>query len=110
MEMENLISLSERLQKLLNKTELEAQAIISEAQKKADDTIKEAKEDAEKRRIRAQRRSGLEEFLKEAESEAKVEAEKIKKEYVAKASSIRRIPQTKIDDTASFVVKEVLSE
>jgi dsDNA-specific endonuclease/ATPase MutS2 len=108
MEMKKILSLGERLQRLLEKTEQEAQAIISEAQKGADEIIKKDREDAEKKRLSAQRRTGLEAFLKEAEIDARKEAEKVKEDYSTRAESIRSISQEKIDDAASYLAEEVL--
>ena len=54
MEMQKILSLGGRLQKLLEKTEAEANEIISEAQRKADRVIAQAKDESEKKRLRAQ--------------------------------------------------------
>ena len=108
MEMKKILSLGERLQKLLDKTELEAQAIVSEAQKEADEIIRGARDDAEKRRLRAQRRTGLDDFLKEAEAEAKREAVRVRKEYSERAASIREVDDNKVEEAVSYLVEEVL--
>ena len=67
MEMKNILSLGERLKVLIDKAEAEAEELISQAQNKSDETLTMVKEDAERRRQRAGRRTGLEEFLTEAE-------------------------------------------
>jgi len=110
MEMKNILSLSGRLQRLLAKAEEEAEGIIKEAQDKADETVRVAKEEAEKRLIRAQYRTGLDEFLKDAEDEARKEAKRIEKEYAAKAKEIKAVPRGKIVEAAELLFKEVLPQ
>ncbi len=110
MEMQKILSLGGRLQKLLDKTEAEANEIISEAQKKADQVIAEAKEEAEKKRLRAQRRTGLDEFLADAEAEAKSEATKVTKDYEKRVKEVHNIPDDKFKSAVDLVLKEVLPE
>lgn len=110
MEMKNILSLGERLQALIEKAESEAKEIISQAQKKSDETLAMAKEDAETKRQRAQRRTGLEEFLAESEAEAAKEAEKVSKEYDERVQEITGISDGKIKEAVDFVIKEVLPE
>ena len=110
MEMKNILSLGERLQALIEKAESEAKEIISQAQKKSDETLAQVKEDAETKRQRAQRRTGLEEFLAESEAEAAKEAEKVSMEYDERVQEITGISDGKIKEAVDFVLKEVLPE
>lgn len=110
MEMQKILSLGGRLQKLLGKTEAEANEIISEAQKKADQMVAQAKDEADKRRLRAQRRTGLDEFLADAEAEAKKEAKKVTKDYEKRVAEIKNISENKIKEAIDFVLKEVLPQ
>ncbi|MBN2335759.1 hypothetical protein JXL21_09375 [Candidatus Bathyarchaeota archaeon] len=106
---ENILSLGGRLQKLLKKTEAEAEKMIAEAQAKADAVVNEAKEESERRLVRAQYRTGLDEFLKDAEAEAKEEAKKTQKDYIKRAEDIKAVPINKVREAAGLVVKEVMS-
>ncbi|MFH1180505.1 MAG: V-type ATPase subunit subunit G family protein [Candidatus Bathyarchaeota archaeon] len=110
MEMQKILSLGGRLQKLLEKTEAEANEIISEAQMKADRIVAQAKDEAEKRRLRAQRRTGLDEFLADAEAEAKKEAKKVTKDYAKRVEEIKTISEDKLKEAVDFVMSEVLPQ
>jgi vacuolar-type H+-ATPase subunit H len=105
---EDILSLGGRLQKLLEKTDAEAQEIISDAQAKADEMVREAKEESERRLVRAQYRTGLDEFLKDAEAEAKKEAEKTRKDYAKQVENVKAIPEDRVKEAAELLVREVL--
>ncbi len=109
MRAENILTLGERLQKLLEKTEDEAMYIITEAQTKADEMVNSAKEESERRLIKAQYRTGLDEFLKDAEEESTKEAQKIRINYTKMAEKIRAVSKKKIKEAAELVIKEVMS-
>jgi vacuolar-type H+-ATPase subunit H len=110
MGMKELLSLGARLQNVLEKTEAEVAEIIAKAQKDADDMISITKEEAERRLQRAQYRSGLDEFLKEAEAEAKEEAKKTEQEFAKTAEEIKKVSEEKIGEAVKLLVKEVLPE
>ena len=110
MEMKSILSLGGRLKKLLAKAEEEAQGIVSEAQAKADQMVNAAKEESEKRLVKAQYRTDLDEFLVDEEEKAKQEAKRIEKEYAKQAQEIRAFPVDKIKEAAGMVVEEVLQK
>ena len=110
MEMKNILSLGERLKALIEKAEAEANAVVSEVQNKADTSIAEARKEDEGKRLRAQRRTGLEEFLAESEAEAEKEAKKVKKEYNKRVKEIMNTSDEKIKEAVDFVIKEVLPQ
>lgn len=110
MEMKKILGLGERLKTLIEKAESEAEELISQAQTKSDETLAQAKEDAETKRQRAQRRTGLEEFLVESEAEAAKEATKVSKEYEKRVQEIKDTSDDKIKEAVNFVLKEVLPE
>jgi vacuolar-type H+-ATPase subunit H len=110
MEMKNILSLGERLKVLIEKAESEAEELISQAQSKSDDTLTMVKEDAERRRQRAQRRTGLEEFLTEAETEATKEAKKVTEDYEKRVQEIKDTSEEKIKKAVEMVLKEVLPQ
>lgn len=110
MEMQKILSLGERLQELLEKTEAEAKDIISEAQRKGDQIVAQAKDEAEKKRLRTQRRIGLDEYLVDAEAKAKEEANKVTKDYEKRVEDINKISDDKIKEVADFVLQEVLPQ
>ena len=110
MEMQKILSLGGRLQKLLEKTETEANEIISEAQRKSDRVIAQAKDESEKKRLRAQRRTGLDEFLAGAEADAKKEAAKVTKDYDKRVKEIQNISEDKLKEAVDYVLKEVLPQ
>ncbi len=110
MEMKNILSLGERLKALIEKAEAEANALVSEAQSKADTSIAESKTEAEGKMLRAQRRTGLEEFLVESEAEAEKEAKKATKEYDKRVKAILNTSDEKIKEAVDFVLKEVLPQ
>jgi vacuolar-type H+-ATPase subunit H len=108
MKMKNILSLGERLKALIEKAETEANAVVSEAQNKADASIAETRTEAEGKRLRAQRRTGLEEFLVDSVAEAEKEAKKVKKEYDKRVKEILNTSDEKIKEAVDFVLKEVL--
>ena len=110
MEMKNILSLGERLKALIEKAESEAEELISQTQKKSDDTLAMVREDAERRRLRAQRRTGLDEFLADAEAEATKEAKKVTKDYEKRVQEIKDISDEKLKEAVDVVLKEVLPE
>jgi len=108
MEMKSILSLGGRLKRLLAKAEEEAQGIISEAQAKADEIVNTAKEESEKRLVKAQYRTDLDEFLVDTEEKAKQEARKVEKDYGKRAEEIKAITADKIKKAAEMLVTEVL--
>ncbi len=102
--------MGERLQRLLDKAEKEAEEIITEAETKANDMISKAKTEAERRRNLAQRGSGIDELLSEAEEKAKVEAEKSFESYRKKAAALKEVPEDKMEEAVIRVLKEALPE
>jgi vacuolar-type H+-ATPase subunit H len=108
--MERVISMGERLQRLLTEAEKEAEAMIVDAERSAEEMISKAKDDAERRRTMAQRGYGIDELLNEAEENAKKEAERNILDYEKKAKALKEIPQEKIEESVAFVLKEVLPE
>jgi vacuolar-type H+-ATPase subunit H len=108
MKMKNILSLSERLVALIEKAEVEAEEIVSKAQKQMEDSLAKVREETERKRQRAQRRTGLDEFLVEAEAEAKKEAKKVTKDYEERVKEIRNISDDKIKEAVDYVLQEVL--
>ncbi len=102
--------MGERLQRLLNDTETKADEIVAEAQRKADEMVSKAKAEAERRRNMAQRGSGIDELIREADEKAKVEAEKSIKDYKKKAEALKKFPENKMQGALEFVLREVLPE
>jgi vacuolar-type H+-ATPase subunit H len=110
MEMKKILGLSERLIALIEKAQAEANMIVSKAQKEADESLEEVKAETEKKRLRAQRRTGLDEFLVDAEAEAKKEATKVKKDYAKRIKEIRGTSDDKIKEAVDHVLKEVVPQ
>jgi vacuolar-type H+-ATPase subunit H len=94
MDLEKVLSMGERLQKLLDKDEM----------------ISKAKTEAERRRNLAQRGSGIDELLSEAEEKAKVEAEKSLEDYQKKAEALKKVPENKMEEAVARVLREALPE
>ena len=107
--MNKILSLGGRLNKLIERTEEEAEEIIARAQSEADEIVSTAQSVAKQMLQRAQRRSGLNEFLKDAEEEAKVEAKKVLQDYTKRAEEIRSIQDSELRETSKILVKEVMS-
>jgi vacuolar-type H+-ATPase subunit H len=108
MGVERVLSMGERLQRLLDGAEKEAEAKVVEAEQKAADMISKARADAERRRTMAQRGYGIDELLKEAEDKATKEAEKKLKDYKKKAEAVKEVPEEKMKEAVALVLKEVL--
>lgn len=102
--------MGERLQSLLDNAEKEAEEIVANAEKKADEMISEAKAEAIRKRNLARRGSGIDELLREAETKAKIEAEKSLEAYKERVEVLKKIPKEKIQEAIAFVLKEVLPE
>jgi vacuolar-type H+-ATPase subunit H len=110
MDLEKVLSMGERLQKLLDKAEKEAEEIVTEAETKSNEMISKAKTEAERRRNLAQRGSGIDELLSEAEEKAKVEAEKSLEDYQKKAEALKKVPENKMEEAVARVLREALPE
>jgi vacuolar-type H+-ATPase subunit H len=108
--MERVLSMSGRLQKLLTEAQAEAEKIVQEAQRQADEMINIANKEAERKRIRAQRGTGLEELLAEEEKKAMKEADKITKDYKNQVEDLKKVSEKKVSNAIDFVMKEVLPE
>ena len=100
--------MGERLQRLLDDAKKEAEAKIIEAQKGADDMISRAKTDAERKRVMAQRGSGIDELLMAEEEKAKEEAEKNLEDYKKRAEALKAVSDEKVKEAVSLVINEVL--
>jgi len=106
--MKNILNLSERLVALIEKAEVEAEEIVSKTQKQSEDSIAQVREEAERKRQRAQRRTGLDEFLSESEAEAMKEAKKVTKDYEKRVKEIKETSDDKIKEAVNYVLEEVL--
>lgn len=110
MGMERVLSIGERLQKLLIDAETEAKAKIAEAQSTANEKITAARNEAARKKALAQRGTGIEELIKEEEKKATKEAKKILKDYKAKAEALKDVPEGKMREAVETVMKEVLPQ
>ena len=106
--MKSILSLGERLKNLLAKAEEEAQTMIAEAQAKAEEIVNAAKNESEQRLVKAQYRTDLDEFLVDAEREAREKAKQVEEDYVKRAQDIRAVPSDMIKKASDRIVKEVL--
>jgi len=110
MGIERVLSIGERLQKLLDGAEKDAEGIVSEAEKRAAEMVSKAKAEAELRRSLAQRGRGIDVLIREAEEKAEKEAEKSLKDYKAKADALKTVTKWKVDEAIAIVLKGVLPE
>jgi len=108
LKMDRIISMGGRLEKLLTDAEIEANKKVSEAQSKAEEMIETAKSDAEYRRKRAQRGTGIDELIVKEEKKALVDAETIAEEYSKKVKNLRTISDDKLKKAEIMVLREVL--
>ena len=108
MGMESVLSIGERLQKLLNDAKTEAKTKIAEAQSAGNEKITVARKEAVRKKAMAQRGTGIEELLKEEEKKSEKEAKKILKDYKAKAEALKEVPEDKMKAAIEMVLKEVL--
>ena len=108
MEMERILSIGGRLQKLLDDADAQAQKKISEAERKAEEIINSAKADAEYRQGKAQRGTGIEDLIVAEEKRAKQDAEKVAEDYRKKIGELKKIPRENLDEAVNLIMKEVL--
>ena len=108
MGMERILSIGERLKKIMADAEAEASSKINEAQSKADEKISTARNEANRKRTMAQRGTGIDELLKEEEAKAEIEAKKILDDYEARAHSLSEISEKKKREAIERILKEVL--
>ncbi|MEM2893678.1 MAG: V-type ATPase subunit subunit G family protein [Candidatus Bathyarchaeia archaeon] len=106
--MERVLTLSERLQRILEEAEKAGELKIEEARKRAEEMITRAKEEAENRRIRAQRGDGIEDLTRAEEEKAKLEAARILEEYRARAENLRRVPEERFKEAVELILREVI--
>jgi len=108
--MERVLSMSGRLQKLLTEAQAEAEKTVQDAQRQADEMINVANKEAERKRLRAQRGTGLEEMLAEEEKKAMKEADKVVKDYEKQVDDLKKVSDRKVSEAVDYVIKEVLPE
>lgn len=108
MSMERVLSMGERLQKLLEGAESEAERKVAEAKRRAEEIISQARTEAENRRVRAQRGHGIDDLIQAEEEKAKKEAAKIMKDYEKKAEATKKVPEDRFNEAVDLVLKEVL--
>ena len=99
--------MGERLQRLLDEAEKEADVKVADAEKSAEEMIAKAKTDSERRRTMAQRGYGIDELLKEAEDNAKKEANKMIKDFTKKAETVKEVTEDKMEAAVALVLREV---
>lgn len=104
------LSVGRRLENILDEAEKESLLKVTEAQRKAEGLLANARTEAEEKRARAQRGQGIDALVKEEEAKAKIEAEKVKTEYKKKADALRNSPKAKRAKAIEMVVKEVLPQ
>jgi vacuolar-type H+-ATPase subunit H len=110
MDLERVISMGERLQRLLDNAEKDAEEIVARAERSASEMISNARAEAERRRNLAQRGTGIDELLHEAEEKAKIEAEKSLESNKERVEALKKIPEDKKQEAVALVLKEVLPE
>jgi vacuolar-type H+-ATPase subunit H len=108
MGMERVLSIGERLKKIMADAEAEATFKINEAQSKADEKISTARNEANRKRTMAQRGTGIDELLKEEEAKAEIEAKKILDDYESRSNSLSNISENKKREAIEIILKEVL--
>ncbi len=108
MEMERVLSIGGRLQRLLEEAEAEAQMKVSEAQRRADEMVKAAKEEAEHRRSSAQRGTGIDDLIAVEEDKAKKEARKVTEEYDGRVEALKKVPKKRREQAVEMILREVL--
>jgi vacuolar-type H+-ATPase subunit H len=110
MDLERVISMGERLHRLLDNAEKDAEEIVARAERSASEMISNARAEAERRRNLAQRGTGIDELLHEAEEKAKIEAEKSLESNKERVEALKKIPEDKKQEAVALVLKEVLPE
>ncbi len=108
MALERVVSMGERLQRLLDGAEKEAEVKVADAEKSAEEMVAKAKTDSERRRSMAQRGYGIDELLKEAEEDAKKEAKKLIKDFTKKAETVKEVSEDKMEEAVALVLGEVI--
>ena len=103
--MENIVSLTDLLQKVLDEAKQEANNIIHAAQQTAEKMVAKAKTQVEKEEIINQR------ILKQKEADKiRQEANQTLTEYHQKAASSKSISENRITLALNLVLKEVLPQ
>lgn len=108
MGMERVLSIGERLQKLLEVAEREAERKVAEAQRIADEMVSKARTEAENRRVGAQRGRGIDDLIHAEEEKAKRQAAEVMERSRRKAEAIKVVPEERFEEAVKLVLKEVL--
>ena len=108
MQTDKLLSLTERLENILEKAEQEAKEKVSDAQQRANEMVSKAKVDADRKKSMTQRSSGIENLLKAEEEKAKKEAEIILEQYNKDVTELGKVSKKKVDSAIDAILKEVL--
>lgn len=101
--MENILSITELLHEVLDDAKKEADKIIADAHKTANEMIAQVKvqmrEELNKARVRA---------LHEEKEKIKIESTRILDEYRQKVTSLKNIPERRLNIALDLVINEVL--
>lgn len=108
--MERVLSIGERLQKLLEGAETEAEEKLEEAQGRAKEMISQARAEAENRRARAQRGRGIDNLIQAEEEKAKKDAAKTMEDFEKKAGAVKEVSEERIKEAVNLVLREVLPQ
>lgn len=110
MEVDRVISISERLQDLLKNAEKEADDIVARAHEQAERMVSKAKVEAEKKIQLARLGQDIDEYLREEEEKVKKEAEKILKEFRNRSETSKRTAVERLQQAVELIVNEAVME
>jgi vacuolar-type H+-ATPase subunit H len=109
MEVDRVISISEKLQELLKNAEKEADDIVARAHEQAERMVSEAKVEAEKKIQLARLGQGIDEYLREEEEKVTREAEKILKEFRDRSETSKQTAGERLQQAVELIVNEVVA-
>lgn len=107
---DRILSMGGRLQRLLEEAEAEADNILSEARAEADAMINEAKEEADYRLSRAQRGTGIDDLIKAEEEEAQKGAQEVRENYLSRVKEVEQTPMDKREEAVNMIIDKVIPE
>lgn len=110
MEVERVISISERLQDLLKNAEKEADDVVARAHEQAERMVSEAKVEAEKKIQLARLGQGIDEYLRKEEKKVTREAKKILKEFRNRSETSKRTAEERLQQAVELIVNKAVME
>jgi vacuolar-type H+-ATPase subunit H len=107
-EIRRYIDVSEKLRRMMEDAEKQANEIVAQAEREAEKIVAEATEEAKNISLKAESGEIIDAVIKGEERKAEEESKSILAEYEKKLSTFREIPPERFKEATELVLRKVL--